>query len=229
MPRNNNQQLSLFDQTVTEEAKSSRTLKESSMPLGATALVSDVMGLTSEQAAEILRKTGGFREFVRLPEHVLRSLPHLTEKRVKLLRQMNEWALLLTRTNSEERTQIRVPADVANLLLMEMGMLEREELRVIALDTKHYVKAIDTVYKGSLNSASVRVGEVLRMPVTLCAAAAVIVHNHPSGDPTPSPEDVRVTEMIVEAGSLLDIVIQDHVILGHNRFVSLKERGMGFK
>ena len=74
-----------------------------------------------------------------------------------------------------------------------------------------------------------RIGEIFREPVRRLAASIVIVHNHPSGDPTPSPEDVRVTEMIIEAGRLLDIQILDHIVIGRNRYVSLKERGLAFK
>lgn len=88
---------------------------------------------------------------------------------------------------------------------------------------------VHTVYSGSLNSAVVRISEVFREAIRSNSASIAVVHNHPSGDPTPSPEDVRVTEMIAEAGALLDIDVLDHLIIGRNRFVSLKERGLGFK
>jgi DNA repair protein RadC len=129
----------------------------------------------------------------------------------------------------QERLQVRNPADVANLLMMEMGLLEQEHLRAVLLDTKNFVIRIATVYAGSLNSAVVRVGEVFREAIRANAAAIILAHNHPSGDPTPSPEDVRVTQMVVEAGVLLDISVLDHLIIGRNRYVSLKERGLGFK
>lgn len=128
-----------------------------------------------------------------------------------------------------ERPQVRSPSDIANLLMLEMSLLEQEQLRVVLLDTKNYVTKVHTVYSGSLNSAVVRISEVFREAVRANSAALAVVHNHPSGDPTPSPEDVRVTEMIVEAGALLDIDVLDHLIIGRNRFVSLKERGLGFK
>lgn len=128
-----------------------------------------------------------------------------------------------------ERLQVRSPVDVANLLMLEMSLLEQEQLRVVLLDTKNFVIKVHTVYSGSLNSAVVRISEVFREPIRSNSASIAVVHNHPSGDPTPSPEDVRVTEMIVEAGALLDIDVLDHLIIGRNRFVSLKERGLGFK
>ena len=128
----------------------------------------------------------------------------------------------------EERPQIRTPTDVANLLMLEMSLLEQEHLRTVLLDTKNHVMRITNVYAGSLNAAVVRVGEVFRAAVRANAASIIVVHNHPSGDPTPSPEDVRVTEMIVEAGELLDINVLDHLIIGRNRYTSLKERRLGF-
>lgn len=129
----------------------------------------------------------------------------------------------------DERVQVRTPADVANLVLVEMGVLEQEHMRVVLLDTKNYIMRIVNLYSGNLNTAVVRVGEVFRDAVRAACASIIVIHNHPSGDPTPSPEDVRVTEMLVEAGRLLDIDVLDHVIIGRNRYVSLKERGLGFK
>ena len=84
-------------------------------------------------------------------------------------------------------------------------------------------------FADSLNTAVVRIGEVFREAIRANCASIIVVHNHPSGDPTPSPEDVRVTEMLVEAGKLLDIAVLDHIVIGRNRYVSLKERGLGFK
>jgi DNA repair protein RadC len=85
------------------------------------------------------------------------------------------------------------------------------------------------VYIGNLNTSVIRVGELFRYALRDNCAALIVAHNHPSGDPTPSPEDVRVTERIVQAGELLDIDVLDHIIIGQQRFVSLKERGLGFK
>jgi DNA repair protein RadC len=127
------------------------------------------------------------------------------------------------------RPQIRSPQDAANLLMMEMGLLEQEHLRTVLLDTKNYVLRVANVYIGSLNSAGIRVGEIFREAIRANCASLIVVHNHPSGDPTPSPEDVHVTEMIVEAGRLLDIEVLDHLVIGRNCYTSLKERKLGFK
>jgi DNA repair protein RadC len=128
----------------------------------------------------------------------------------------------------EERTSINNPADAAALVQFEMGVLEQEELRVILLDTRNRVLKIEPVYRGSINTSQVRVGELFKTAVRSNAAALVIVHNHPSGDPTPSPDDVAVTRAIVSAGKLLDIDVLDHLVIGQGRYVSLKERGLGF-
>ncbi len=128
-----------------------------------------------------------------------------------------------------ERLRIKSPADAANLLLADMGALEQEELRTIIVDTKNQLLKIHTVYVGSLNTAVVRIAEVFREAVRLNAAALIVVHNHPSGDVSPSPEDVQVTRQLVEAGKLLSIDVLDHLVLGQGgRWLSLKERGLGF-
>lgn len=128
----------------------------------------------------------------------------------------------------EERPRVTSPADAANLLMTEMMLLEQEHLRLILLDTRNHVLRTPTIYKGSLNTSVIRVGELFRAAIKENAAAMIVAHNHPSGDPAPSPEDVHVTRQIVEAGKLLDIELLDHIVIGHQRYVSLKERGLGF-
>jgi len=113
-------------------------------------------------------------------------------------------------------------------VLSEMGVLEQEHLRTLLLDTKNRVLAKREIYVGSLNTSLIRVGELFRPAIHANCAAIIVVHNHPSGDPTPSPEDVAVTRQIVEAGKLLDIEVLDHLIIGWQRWISLKERGLGF-
>ena len=120
---------------------------------------------------------------------------------------------------------IRSPVDAAEPLLDDMSALEREELWVLMLDTKNVVMARRSVYRGNLAGSSVRVGEVYRDAVRICAAAVVVVHNHPSGDPTPSGEDLRITAELAEAGRLLDIELLDHLIIGRGRWTSLRAAG----
>ena len=121
--------------------------------------------------------------------------------------------------------RIRSPADLAERLMPAMGHLEREELRAVLVNTKNAVTGMVTVYAGNLAGSSVRVGEVFRDAVRRQAAALVVVHNHPSGDPSPSAEDLRITRELAEAGRLLDIDLLDHLVIGHGRWVSLRALG----
>lgn len=130
-----------------------------------------------------------------------------------------------------ERPTINSPADVASLVLPFIGNLDHEELWVILMDTRNRVKSLIALYKGSVNSSQVRVAEVFKQAITDNALAIILAHNHPSGDPTPSPDDVCLTRSIVQAGQLLDILLLDHIIvsgISGTSYVSLKERGVGF-
>ena len=130
---------------------------------------------------------------------------------------------------NEERPTVNSPADAAALVMYEMSLLEKEHLRVIVLDRRNHVLEIVEVYQGSVNSSQVRVGEIFKPAIARTASAIVVCHNHPSTDPTPSPDDVAVTRAIVQAGKLLDCEVLDHLVIGHGgKWVSLKERGLGF-
>jgi DNA repair protein RadC len=128
----------------------------------------------------------------------------------------------------DERITIHSPADAANLVRYEMGALEQEELRIMLLDTRNQVLDIVGVYRGTLNSSQVRIGELFKNAVRRNAAAIIVIHNHPSGDPTPSPDDIALTRGVIEAGRLLDIEVLDHLVIGQGHWVSLKERKLGF-
>jgi DNA repair protein RadC len=123
------------------------------------------------------------------------------------------------------RWVVRAPGDVAQRLLPEMSGLEREELRVAVLNTKNVVTGLTTVYVGNLAGSAIRVGEVFSDAVRRNGAAVLVVHNHPSGDPTPSGEDLRITRELAQAGRLLDIELLDHVVIGRDRWVSLRAAG----
>ena len=126
------------------------------------------------------------------------------------------------------RWTIRSPGDVADRLILQMGRLEREELRAVLLNTKNAVLRVTTVYQGNVSSSLVRVGELFRDAVRLNASGLILVHNHPSGDPTPSPDDLHLTAEALAAGRLLDIELLDHLVIGHDAYVSLRDRGVAF-
>jgi DNA repair protein RadC len=129
----------------------------------------------------------------------------------------------------EERVTIGSPGDAARLLQPLLMGKDQEYLYILLLDTRNRVIGAPLeIYHGSLNTSLIRVGELFKSAVRVNAAAIVVAHNHPSGDPSPSPEDVAVTRAIVEAGKLLDVNVLDHLVIGNPRWTSLKERGLGF-
>ena len=180
-------------------------------------------------AERLLSSFGGVAGLARANFDELCACHGMGEAKATQIKAALELGRRLLLAAPEERPQVRVPTDVANMLMLEMSLLEQEHLRAVLLDTKNYIIRVAQIYVGSLNAASVRVGEVFREAIRSNSASVVIVHNHPSGDPTPSPDDVRVTEQLVSAGKLLDIEVLDHLVIGRNRFVSMKERGLGFK
>ncbi len=162
------------------------------------------------------------------PWQELAGLPGIGEATACRLKAAIELGRRLMQEERGQRPQITSPAQAADLLMLEMRDLEQEQLRVVLLDTKNRVLETAIIYIGNVNSSIVRASEVLRPAVRINATAVILAHNHPSGDPEPSPEDVQMTRWIVEAGQLLGIEVMDHLIIGHNRFVSFKERGLGF-
>ena len=179
-------------------------------------------------AQRLMIKFGGLGGLARASTAELCAEKGLGEAKTSQLKAAFELGRRLLVESPSERPTITSPGDAANLLLTEMSLLEQESMRVILLDTRNRVQAIQTVYQGSLNTTMVRVGELFREAVRANCAAIIVAHNHPSGDPSPSPEDVAITRDIVAAGKLLSIEVLDHLVIGQQRFVSLKERGLGF-
>jgi DNA repair protein RadC len=199
----------------------------------------------SELLAIVLRTGIGGENVIRLAERTLAhfgGLPGLARASITEMQEVKgigiakavemkaslELGRRLIAAVPHDRPIVTSPADAANLLMTEMAFLEQEHLRLVLLDTRNHVISTPTIYIGSLNTSVLRVGELFRAAIKENAAAFIVAHNHPSGDPAPSPEDVRVTSQIVSAGKLLDIDVLDHIIVGRQRFVSLKERGLGF-
>jgi DNA repair protein RadC len=131
----------------------------------------------------------------------------------------------LYRKNSLERYTIRSPEDAAAYLMTDMTALNQEHFVVLFLNVKNEVLHKQTIFIGSLNSSIVHPRDIFREAVKRSAASIVVSHNHPSGNPTPSPEDIEVTRRLTEAGSIIGIEVLDHVIIGDHKFISLKEKG----
>ena len=126
----------------------------------------------------------------------------------------------------ETPPSINSPRDVYDLLGPEMSVLAQEQLRVLLLNTRNLVVGQRVIYQGNVNSSMVRPAEVLRPAVMEAVPSIIISHNHPSGDPSPSPEDVSITRELAQASKLLGVELLDHVVIGGEKFVSLKERGL---
>ncbi len=180
-------------------------------------------------AARLLARFGGLIGLARASFSELCEEKGIGVAKAAQLKAALELGRRLLIASPKERPQVKSPADAANLMMIEMGMLEQEHMRLILLDSKNYVLGTPTMYIGSLNTSVIRVGELFREAIRQNSAAIIVVHNHPSGDPTPSPEDIAITELIHQAGQLLDIDVLDHLIIGRQRYVSLRERGLGFK
>ena len=125
-----------------------------------------------------------------------------------------------------EPTIIRRPEDTLPVLEAELSELGYEKFIALALNTKNHVTAVLPVSSGSLNASIVHPRELFQRAILANSASLILAHNHPSGDPTPSPEDISLTRKLVEAGQLLDLPVIDHVILGYGRYASFKEKGL---
>jgi DNA repair protein RadC len=179
-------------------------------------------------AQQLIVTFGGWHGLQRASLAELQSVPGLGRTRAARLKAALEIGRRLVLAPPGERLQIRSPGDAAQLLIAELGHREQEHLATLLLDTKNRVQALHTVYIGSLNASMVRVGEVFKEAIRRNSAALIVSHNHPSGDCTPSPEDVLVTREIIAAGKLIDVDVLDHLIVSPGRFVSMRERGLGF-
>ncbi len=190
------------------------------------------VGVKGENAVQVgqrlLNKFGGIAGIHRAPFDELIAQHAIGEAKAAQIKAAIELGRRLTVEAPEERATINSPADAAALVQYEMSGLEQEHLRIILLDRRNRVLEIVELYRGSTSSAQVRVAEVFRDAIRKNASALIVVHNHPSGDPTPSPDDVALTRAIVQAGKMLDVDVLDHLVIGLGRWVSLKERGLGF-
>jgi DNA repair protein RadC len=190
---------------------------------------SGVEGMNVVQMSQkILVDLGGLVGLHRTPYEELTQVHGVGPAKAAQLKAAIELGRRLSVADLGDRPAIHSPEDAAALVGYEMGALEQEHLRVILLDTRNCVLKVVEIYKGSLNSSAIRIGEIFRDAIRINAASLILIHNHPSGDPTPSPEDVSVTRAIIQAGELMDIEVLDHLVIGKNSFVSMKAKGLGF-
>ena len=198
--------------------------------LATTELLALVLGTAQAPglAQDLLGRFGSLHQLARANKEQLMRLRGIGEAQAGRLMAVLELSRRLQEPPANERPKVTSPATAASLLLPRMRHLEQEQLWIVLLDTRNQVMKIAEIYKGSLNTSVVRIGEVFRPAIEMAAAAIIVAHNHPSGIAEPSPEDVSVTKEIRKAGQLLSIEVLDHIVLGNGLYVSMKERGLGF-
>jgi len=179
-------------------------------------------------AERLLREYGGFPGLMKLSAEELARIHGLGPAKATKLKASMEIANRILATNPDQKPKISSPDDITNLIGLEMSLLEQEQLRIVLLNTRNEVIGIRTLYQGTTNQAQVRIAEVFRDAVRANAVAIIVVHNHPTGDPTPSSADIDLTRTMVEAGDVLEVKVLDHMIIGHGRHVSMKRLGLGF-
>lgn len=177
-------------------------------------------------ANQVLLSAGSLVGIARMPLHELSTLPGMSEIKAVQIHAALDLTRRMAMDAVVERPIIRCPADVVPLLMPDAATLEQEHLRTMFLDARNRVIGQQEIYKGSLTTSQIRVGELFKEAIRRNCAALMVAHNHPSGDPSPSADDVSITRIIAEAGKLLDIPVLDHLIVGHGAYVSLKERGV---
>src|SRR5215467_219168 len=177
-----------------------------------------------ELSGKLLAKYGGLGGLMRTEFGELCAEYGLGAAKASQLKSALEIGRRLGLPQPEERYQITSPKDAANLVMADMAYLDHEQMRIIILDTKNQVVENINRYQGTVNSSVLRAAEIFRPAIIRNCPGVIICHNHPSGDPTPSPEDIVVTEQLVQAGKLLDIELVDHLIIGNQKYISLKEK-----
>lgn len=219
---------------AVEERPRERLIQNGAQSLNTAELLAILLrvGVKGENAVQlgqrILQTFGGLSGLHRAGFDEVQAQHGVGEAKASALKAAIELGRRLSLQAPEERPSINSPADAAALVQYEMSALEQEHLRVILLDTRNQVVDIVELYRGSLNASPVRVAEIFKPAIRRNAASLILVHNHPSGDPTPSADDLVLTRAVREAGRLLDLELLDHLVIGQGRFISMKERRLAF-
>ncbi len=176
-----------------------------------------------ELANKLLSKYGGLPGLVRADFRELCAERGMGVAKSAQVKAALEVGRRLASVQVDTKYRISTPADAANLVMLDLAYLDTEQMRILLLDAKSQLVEKASLYQGTANSSVLRAAEVFRPAIIRNCPGLILCHNHPSGDPAPSPEDIQTTLQLVEAGHILDIELVDHIIIGHQRFVSLKE------
>lgn len=183
-------------------------------------------GTALDLAEGILTKYQGLKNFSHLTQEELESIKGVGQGKAARIIAAVELGKRISLQGSDFKPAIRSPEDVSNLVMEEMRILDREHFKALLLNTKNQVISCETISIGNLNSSLVHPRELFKVAVKRSAAALILLHNHPSGDPTPSRDDIKITKRLIEAGEIMGIGILDHVIIGNKIFISMKEQGL---
>lgn len=191
----------------------------------------DLLSITLREndSAVIDELTSRYRNLRELTEATISELTQikgLGARKAQLLMASIELAKRLYSAPPDLSRSIKGPQDVADLVMGEMQYLDREHFRALLLNSKNRVIRVETISVGTLNTSMVHPRELFKTAIKHSAAGIILVHNHPSGDPTPSAQDIDITKRLIDAGKLLGIEVLDHVIIGNNSFRSFKEDGL---
>lgn len=216
----------------TEERPRERMLQHGAQALSNAELLAILLrtGTFSESAVglahRVLMESGNLRNLTDLSTDQLTSIKGIGTAKALQIKAGIELGRRLARSSMEQTVKIRSPKDAADYMMEDMRYLQKEHFVCLFLNTKNQVLAEETLSMGSLNASIVHPREVFRAAIKRSSASIICLHNHPSGDPSPSPEDVELTRRLVQAGELIGIEVLDHVIIGDRRYVSLKEQGL---
>ena len=202
-----------------------RGISYGSAALNDVEIVMVLLGVNPETASSILDAVDGIRGLVEITVEQLAEIKGIGKSKAIALNAAVEIGKRINKTKLEGRV-IRSPEDVSDLLMEDMRYLDREYFKVILVNTKNRVISIETISIGTLSSSAVHPRETYKVAIKKSAAGIILVHNHPSGDPTPSRDDIEVTKRLEEVGKIIGIDIMDHVIIGDGKFVSLKTKGL---
>jgi DNA repair protein RadC len=176
-------------------------------------------------AGMLLKQCGSLRNLMDMSMEELTAIRGLGPAKAVQLRAGIELGRRISRSRPEEAFVVRKPQDAADYVMEELRYLQKEHFVCLFLNTKNHIIARETLSVGTLNASLVHPREVFRSAIKRSSAAIICVHNHPSGDPTPSPEDITITKRLAEAGEIVGIDVLDHLVIGDGRYVSLKEQG----
>lgn len=177
-------------------------------------------------AEHMLGEFGGLRGIATSSVEDLSRINGLGVAKGSQIRAMVELGKRLAATVEQSRATIRSPQDAADLVMPELRHASQEHFKALFLNTKNEVLKTKTITIGSLDASLITPRELFREAISLSSASVIAAHNHPSGDPTPSAEDIKVTKRLVQAGEMIGIEVLDHIVIGDGRWISLKERGL---